>query len=462
MKGKFFLLVLFISSLLSAGCRSADSCLKMETSMERGDYSEAAEEVKRQKDTSYYKNKNRLLFYLDCGFASHYAGRYEESINMLDEAERLVEELYTKSVMREAGSYLINDNVKEYAGEEYESLYIHIFKCLDYIALADFENAMVEIRKANLKLELLEDKYRKIFSDYNDSEDAEFQVPEVKNHFHNSALSRYLGTLLYRNDRASDDARIEAEGLRNAFAEQAGIYDFSVPDPPAVEFPKEEALLDFVVFSGLGPVKKPLGMVVTVTKDMMTFSATGYDNEYVESLLGFTAFPVFGAEGPDVIRFELPVLVHRSLPADRICVAVSGKGISEKKLELLENVNNIASDTYKMKLPFIVIKSAVRIIGKQIGSSQGEKAIEAASHDSGLAALGGLLFDVIAAATESADLRGCFFLPGYVYSGEIALPPGEYDISVDYYIRGKLVRRDVKTGVKAEKGRLNLIESFNF
>ena len=114
MTKKLSILILGLLALMLAGCVSADFRAVTEDSLMTGDYEGAAKEVEKKQESSYYKGKNSLLYYLDYGFLCHYAGLYEESNKALDEAERLSDELYTKSISREIGSYLINDRVKEY------------------------------------------------------------------------------------------------------------------------------------------------------------------------------------------------------------------------------------------------------------------------------------------------------------------------------------------------------------
>ena len=160
MTKKLSILILGLLVLMLAGCASMDFRAVTEDSLMTGDYEGATKEVEKKQESNYYKGKNSLLYYLDYGFLCHYAGLYEESNKALDEAERLSDELYAKSISREIGSYIINDKVKEYAGEEFEQLYVHIFKCLNYIALNNTEDALVEVRKANERMELLEQKYR--------------------------------------------------------------------------------------------------------------------------------------------------------------------------------------------------------------------------------------------------------------------------------------------------------------
>lgn len=455
-------LFLLLAVLLAAGCKTVNPMAEAEGHVSRAEYAEAAAMVEQMKDTSYYKEKNALLYNLDYGILCHYAGKWDESNKYLHEAEFLAEELYTKSLSREIGSYLLNDKVKEYAGEDYEKVYIHIFKCLNYMALNDRDAAMVEIRKANLRMQLLEDRYRKEVAEFNNSEDSDYRIAPVKNHFHNSALSRYLGTILYRQDNAYDDARIEAEWMERAFLEQKKVYDFPAPKAPGLRHPDEEAFLDVIAFSGLGPIKTPLSFTVTASGGIVTFAASGYDENYVKELITFTALPIGSFKGINVIRFEIPVLSERTEAPDLVKVRLDdGKG-TVHNLELLENLNNISNDTYKRKLPYTVIKTALRVAAKKIGSEAGEKAIANNSGSSALGLLGGLIFDVVAASTEGADLRGCFFMPAFASAGEISVAPGTYDITVEYYRGDKLVNTDIRRDFKVEKGKLNLLESFSF
>ncbi len=58
-------------------------------------YEVAAAVIESYKDTSY-KEKDRVLFYLDTGMLYHYAGKYEKSNEALSLAEQGIEDLYTK------------------------------------------------------------------------------------------------------------------------------------------------------------------------------------------------------------------------------------------------------------------------------------------------------------------------------------------------------------------------------
>ena len=89
---KLSILISGLLVLLLAGCASVDFRATAEESLMTGDYEAAVKEVEKKEESSYYKGKNTLLYYLDYGFLCHYAGLYEESNKVLDQAERLGED----------------------------------------------------------------------------------------------------------------------------------------------------------------------------------------------------------------------------------------------------------------------------------------------------------------------------------------------------------------------------------
>jgi hypothetical protein len=177
---KFGFIILFIlGALLINGCASVATRTahfqKIEASVQQGNYADAIVQLENGKG-NFYQKKERVLYYLDLGALHHYNGDYDKSNELLTEAENAIEELYTKSVSKAAASLLLNDNALDYSGEDYEDIYINIFKALNYLELEKFDEAFVEIRRINQKLNLLEDKYGKLIVAYSISEDAKTEV----------------------------------------------------------------------------------------------------------------------------------------------------------------------------------------------------------------------------------------------------------------------------------------------
>ena len=71
-------------------------------------YEAALKRIEKEKEGSYGQ-KNQVLYYLDHGADQHDAGKFKESEESFEKAERRMEELYTKSVSRAAGTLMRTD-----------------------------------------------------------------------------------------------------------------------------------------------------------------------------------------------------------------------------------------------------------------------------------------------------------------------------------------------------------------
>jgi hypothetical protein len=122
--------VLFLGSFVFFSC-ATNSFAKVDGAVGREDYSGGVLLLEEDK-SSNYSNRDAILYYLDQGMLTHYAAQYDDSSRLLETGERAIEEAFTKSVTREIGTYLLNDNTREYAGEDYEDMYINAFNALNY------------------------------------------------------------------------------------------------------------------------------------------------------------------------------------------------------------------------------------------------------------------------------------------------------------------------------------------
>jgi hypothetical protein len=82
----------------------------------------------------------------------HYDGQYEASNRLLQEAEREIEDRFTKSVSRAALSVLTNDRVLAYNPPMFERTMLHYYGALNYLALGDPAEAAVEARRLSARL----------------------------------------------------------------------------------------------------------------------------------------------------------------------------------------------------------------------------------------------------------------------------------------------------------------------
>ncbi|MFH1619637.1 MAG: hypothetical protein ABIG11_06995, partial [bacterium] len=175
------------------------------------DYDGALGEMEKFKQSEYGR-KNAVLYYLNAGMVLHDAGRYRDSDKNFDRAETRMEELFTKSVSRAAGTFLLNDNTTEYAGEVFERAWMNTFRALNYMLLGESDEALVEVRKVTA--------YLGRFSGF----------MRGKSGFKDSAFAEYLSGMLFEQDGRRDDARICYNAAAEAYRQYAADYGTPAPE----------------------------------------------------------------------------------------------------------------------------------------------------------------------------------------------------------------------------------------
>ena len=448
----------FVLSLLVFSCASRSNPFKeIDNAVNLNDFERGIDAIRKGQEgiNKLYPERNAISLFLDKGLLEHYAGNFFESSKDLEEAERLIEEAFTRSITAEIASYIINDKIREYPGEDYEDIYINIINALNYYQANNIEEAMVEIRKITIssgKLDMLSRKYATSSKSAGD-----WVVEQLKSlglqidpalpqgtpvNFSNSALARYLSVLFYDSLGDADNARLEAEHLKAAFADNKKIYNFPIPKAASEiqNIPEGMARLNVIGFSGLSPIKE-------------------------EKLYpGF--FPFFINDPLRRIQFRLPVFVDRKSknPIDRIEVTVNNPeraGAGRRfNLELIENLGEVMRETYNARFSNLYLKTYIRTMTKYAAADIAATKIGKES-DSSLAAFGSALAaKVTIDASEGADTRMSRYFPDKAYIGGINLRPGTYTVTATYYSGPIVIAEDNARDINVLVNKLNLIETF--
>jgi hypothetical protein len=426
-----FLLPVLIAAGILVSCASAPF-ERVDEALGQARYGESAEALEKNR-RQLYGGGDTVLYYLDKGMLTHYAGLYGESSGLLESGERAIEEAYTKSILQGIGTYLLNDTTRDYAGEDYEDIYTNCFNALNYYHRGDLEEALVEIRRMNNKIRNLADKYGVFTSELQKKAlDESLSIPpnsQAPSAFNDSALARYLGMLFYRGAGYADDARIDGDSLRLVFANSPALYPQPLPDSleGELDIPPGMARLNLLGFAGLSPVKRA---------------------SVIRLPLG----------GGHYVKIALPELVYRPSAVERIEVVFDGG--RRFALELLENIQAVAAETYKAREGLIYLRSVIRASLK--GASSVVLDSMADESEGGTAALYGLLSlgaQIFAEVSEKADLRISRYFPARAYVGGINLNPGRYSFEVVYYgSSGKVIASFRCEDVPVLENRLNLTE----
>lgn len=153
----------YISILIISICLMLTSCVnyyyqtaKFNLAVQTGNFVSAEAAIKSK--GRWKKNHNRLLNFMNLGRVAALQGNVAESNEMFEKAYLQIED-YNKSFKDYTLQLLINSTKTVYLGEEHEKLYVHYFKILNFFKLGNVENALVEVRRLNIKLNKLDDKY---------------------------------------------------------------------------------------------------------------------------------------------------------------------------------------------------------------------------------------------------------------------------------------------------------------
>lgn len=430
-------LPLCASALIFSSCTTmADyNYSTIDKNLNTANYSEVYAELNSEKK-SPYKKTDQVLATLDKGLISHYSENYEKSNDLLSQSENLMDKFSAVSISQQIGSMIANDTVIDYPGDPYEDIYISIFKTLNYLKLNKKDDAFVEIRRVNIKLNEISHKYQAtIEKQRKELKENAQSIPEASMKFHNSALARYLSMLMYRSEGNYDDALIDQKGINEAFKMQNELYDFEIPSSikEELKISANEARLNLLAFSGRCPIK--------IKQNTPLFAVNGF------------------------YKIATPVMKERKSPINRVTFTCknteTGETISSEA-QLFESIENIAFDTYEQKYSLIIAKTIGRMILKLTSSVALDVAAKK-TEDSKL----GLILSLISFASkaniflsERADVRCSRYFPSYAWVDGITIPQGNYDVTVNFKKGNSSIASYTYNDVKVKNGEMNLVESF--
>ncbi len=448
---------LVLAVITFGGCSSISTSTEQYVAIDKliaqEKYSEAASLFEKAKDT-HYDAKDRVLFWIDHGMLNHFAFQDSLAIVELQKADFAIEELYTTSISKGAASLLLNDNALDYSGEDYENLYINVFKALSYYREGNEEAALVEIRRLTEKFVTLERKYSEEVEKLNNSEDLKTKVEKISSDFYSSALAHYLSMILFYNDGAYDDARISKEKLYGAFNSQENIYTFSAPKVDKLIAKSEKSKIAFLSFLGRAPKKYEYVFSIDTYKNMVIISIQENGKWKQFSSIGW-----YGVDGGLHAKFAVPKMQRRGSIVSDVEILVDGK--ESANLHKLESLENAAVETFKRDEALIYMKSLARTITKAIANEAANKELDKQTGGGGWGDLTRMLTGALINATENADLRIAHYLPAMAYAGDVEVEPGTHNIEVVYKDKyNKTIAVDKFDNYNVPQNRkINLIET---
>lgn len=162
------LLTLACAGLLLGGCGRGFDEQRVDAlvAMQHADYAKAVGEVNElydahdvgepakagggNKDTATLDEKQALLWHMERGMIGHVAGDWTVSDKHLDEAARLVDDRRTKSLAREIGTAVVNDTLREFAGQAFEHTQVDYTRALNRLVQAERDSGTLKLTAPTL------------------------------------------------------------------------------------------------------------------------------------------------------------------------------------------------------------------------------------------------------------------------------------------------------------------------
>ena len=426
------MIVLGVFCLLFSGCATwYQRSVAFQQAVGNGEFEQAEKLLKRDKKQS--RKKNQILYYLNLGYVYFMLGNQEASNAAFETAERLTEE-QRRNVLTEAAVLLSNPEARAYKPEDFEVVMINVYKALNYLQMDNMEDALVEARKMNIRLQQLNDKYPDHKNRYQRDAFAHLLmgvIYDASGDANNAFIAYRNAYEVYQNDYAknfglSAPEQLKKDLLRTAytlgFREELRYYEkeFGMEYQPDRE--EGGALVAFWL-NGFGPVKNEWGLAFTKI-DKGAGGVVFHNQE-----LGL-AFPFFWDNGHgdddrnaladvNVVRVVFPRYVERPLAYTKGSLQYNG---ASYPFEEAEDINQIAFKTLRDRMVRELSNSLLRVAVKQ-GIKQA-----ASKQNEWL----GFAVGIANALTEKADTRNWQTLPYAISYTRVPLGEGASSLGLRF------------------------------
>ncbi|MCH7777049.1 MAG: hypothetical protein IH878_11005, partial [Gemmatimonadetes bacterium] len=391
-------------------------------------------------------------------------GRFAASNVALQEAERLAEERYTKSITQNIAAFIVSDNVLDYYPSALEWSMIYYYGMMNYLRLGNVEEALVEARKANALLR----RYA------NDNPGRSFTNP---------AAVQYIAGMLQWAAGEDNDAMVSLRQSLGAYEEYEERFGVAPPQPVLEDVIRVASDLGFddvadrtraAYFEGVEFAEESRG-----TGELLVLIENGFVAHRAEEKL---YIPVLQEEKDSVLHGDAgsaviaaarvlvrTLVVMNELSRrgvdyprheDGVIIATAGSAVGLELISvawpsyqlearraaavrvsvgdersftpaLLLDLSAIAVRDFEETKPTIMLRMVARGLLKEAAVTAAEAAGEDAAGEVG-GFLGRVVSRAFAVATERADTRNWSILPCELLLARFHLPPGKHRLRISF------------------------------
>jgi len=362
------------------------------------------------------------LYYLNKGMLLRLNKRYADSNSAFETAQRLLDKVEAVSVTEQTSSFIVNDTVHSYEGEDFEKVLLHIYKALNYLDLQQPYEARVETLQVDIKIREL-----------NSGTTGAALTEE--------AFARYLSGIIYENLGEWSDAMIAYRKAYEAFNVYKKKYNVALPE--SLKF----ALLRLAERQGLEDELKKYREEFGI-KDWPSVASREANGELVlmlhSGLVALKSEVASQALDPGsgrFIRIALPVYRPRAVVVTQARLRVGEQTV---QLDMVEDVTALAIKSLESHMAAITARTVARAAVKYRMAKQAEKRDAAV----------GLLVNLAGVIAEQADTRSWSSLPAQIHLGRVSLAPGTYKAQLELLDNsGKLIHTQDFGNISITQGK---------
>jgi tetratricopeptide (TPR) repeat protein len=415
--------ILLVPLLCGAACTSYVATNQLGPLLADKQYDKALASLRRL-DTG----TSRLLYGYERGLVLHQANRFVESNSVLDSAETVWEDLYTRSISREAGALLVSEAVREYRGERFEAALLHYYKIMNYLQLGDVEAAAVQSRRLDHRLQVMKDAGGSCYLDDPFLQYLNGMVLERAGEWNEADVSMRKALESYRSLAVTYGVEVPSRlacdladnALRLGAAEEAKSYrdDGHCPAPEP-----GTGRLRLFLECGTIAFKQDENIVLPIFKNEIRDDLDR--DAYCRTLAARRGQPVpQDVELEYLLRISLPRLVEipSGIASARIIASAPGDMNHTTWALVGENCTAHARRAFEAEQGTVFLRAVARGLAKYLAKRQAEK-------KGGEAA--GLFVNLFNVVTETADTRCWSTLPDRILLAGLDLPAGTYDLHVE-------------------------------
>lgn len=384
-----------------------------------------------QKSRFLKKKRNKILLDLELGKTLHLKQDYDSSNYYFNEADLLMDERTTVADVSQ--SVLINEAVTRYKGEDFERVLIHYYKALNYLYLNKPDEALVEAKRINDRLNQLGDKGA--FSGRRYKSDAlahilQGLVYERLNNYNDAFIAYRNAYELYlkKDSTAYMGAPIPMQlkiDLINA-ADKSGFYTerdeycrtFKLPFNEVKDTAKSS--LVFIWENGLAPIKQQEDIFLFLVKGaggVLTFADKAGTISIPVVLPPEKQGQASSLSPLTTIRVSFPKYIDVPVFYNSLSVQAGDHAYSP---QVVENISYIARINLRERFLKEMTYTVSRIVLRKLAEAEVSKQNE----------LAGLALDLAGLAVEKADTRNWQSLPSEICYTRVPLNTGETKLNL--------------------------------